>query len=105
MKSFVMSIFLLQTAFGSALSIALSSVSVDPKLVWMYTGISIAACVTGIIFWFLFRHYNKQEDKMDALDSKDTQTAIPAKEVHTEIHPHHHPENVDIEKGTSGTKA
>ena len=42
---------------------------------------------------------------MDALDSKDTQTAIPAKEVHTEIHPHHHPENVDIEKGTSGTKA
>lgn len=71
MKSFVMSIFLLTTAFGSALGIALSSVSVDPKLVWMYSGIAVAAFVTGLVFWFLFRRYNKEEDKMDAMESVD----------------------------------
>lgn len=37
MKSFVMSIFLLQTAFGSALGIALAPTATDPKLVWMYS--------------------------------------------------------------------
>lgn len=36
MKSFIMSIFLLQTAFGAALGIALSPTAVNPKLVWMY---------------------------------------------------------------------
>lgn len=37
MKSFVMSIYLLQTAFGSALGIALAPTTTDPKIVWMYS--------------------------------------------------------------------
>ena len=37
MKSFVMSIFLLQTAFGSALGIALAPTATDPKILWMYS--------------------------------------------------------------------
>ena len=37
MKSFVMSMFLLTNAFGSALGIALSPTAVDPKLLWMYS--------------------------------------------------------------------
>ena len=76
-----MSMFLLTTAFGAALGTALSSVSVDPKLVWMYTGIAISAFIAGIIFWFLFRHFNAQEDKMDAMDSKDPQKTVNASEV------------------------
>jgi proton-dependent oligopeptide transporter, POT family len=102
MKSFVMSIFLLQTAFGSALSLALSSVSVDPKLVWMYSGIAISACIAGVVFWLLFRHYNKQEDKMDALESEDAQKAVAVEEVG------HHRRNVDIgaeETAPTGEKA
>ena len=70
MKSFVMSMFLLTSAFGSALSIALLSVSVNPKLVWMYTGISISAFIAGWVFWILFKRYNAQEDKMDAMEAK-----------------------------------
>jgi proton-dependent oligopeptide transporter, POT family len=81
MKSFVMSMFLLTTAFGAALGTALSSVSVDPKLVWMYTGIAIAAFIAGWVFWVLFKHYNAQEDKMDAMDSKDPQKTVRASEV------------------------
>jgi proton-dependent oligopeptide transporter, POT family len=81
MKSFVMSMYLLTTAFGSALSIALSSVSVDPKLVWMYTGIAISAFIAGLVFWFLFRKYNLQEDKMDAMESRDPQKTVAVEEV------------------------
>lgn len=73
--------FLLTSAFGSALGTALSSVSVDPKLVWMYTGISIAAFIAGWVFWFSFRKYNAQEDKMDAMESKDPQKSVHVDEV------------------------
>lgn len=90
MKSFVMSMFLLTTAFGAALGTALSSVSVDPKLVWMYTGISISAFIAGWVFWFLFRKYNKQEDKMDAMEGKDPQKTVRADLVAE------HSRNVDI---------
>lgn len=41
MKAFVMSIFLLQTAFGSAFGIALAPTAKDPKLVWMYSAFFI----------------------------------------------------------------
>lgn len=37
MKSFVMAVFLLQTAFGSAFGIALAPTATHPKLVWMYS--------------------------------------------------------------------
>ena len=70
--------FLLTTAFGAALGIALSGVSVDPKLVWMYSGIAVSAFIAGWIFWFLFNKYNKQEDKMDAMEEKDPQKVVRA---------------------------
>jgi POT family proton-dependent oligopeptide transporter len=90
MKSFVMSMFLLTTAFGAALGIALSGVSVDPKLVFMYSGIAISAFIAGWIFWFLFRHYNSQEDKMDAMEEKD-----PLKVVRADL-VGEHPRDVEI---------
>ena len=90
MKSFVMSMFLLTTAFGAALGTALSSVSVDPKLVWMYTGIAVSAFIAGVIFWLLFKHYNAQEDKMDAMDAKDPQKTVSAAEVG------HHRRDVEV---------
>ncbi|ODQ49734.1 di/tri peptide transporter 2 [Saitoella complicata NRRL Y-17804] len=70
MKSFIMSMFLLTNAFGAAINIGLSTVAVDPKLVWMYTGISAACAIAGAVFWLSFRHYNKIEDEMNALEGK-----------------------------------
>ena len=71
MKSFVMGIFLLTSAFGSVLNIALTPTAKDPKLVWMYTGVSVACGLSGILFWLLFRKYNDTEDEMNALDAKN----------------------------------
>lgn len=70
MKSFIMSMFLVTNAFGAALGIALSSVAVDPKLTWMYTGLAVATFIAGLIFWFLFRHLNAIEEELNALDSE-----------------------------------
>ena len=68
MKSFVQSLYLFTNAFGSALSEALVSVAVDPKFLWMYTGVSCSAFVAGCAFWFIFKHYDAEEDKMYELD-------------------------------------
>lgn len=68
MKSFIMSLFLLTSAFGSALSIALSPTAVDPKLLWMYTGLAVACFVAGMIFWLLYKKYNDTEESMNELD-------------------------------------
>ncbi|ODQ78922.1 hypothetical protein BABINDRAFT_162582 [Babjeviella inositovora NRRL Y-12698] len=68
MKSFIMSMYLLTTAFGSALGIALSPTSENPKLVWTYTGLSVSCFIAGVCFWLCFHHYNKQEVKLNALE-------------------------------------
>ncbi|KXH52059.1 POT family protein [Colletotrichum simmondsii] len=66
--SFVQSIYLFTNAFGSAISEALVSVAVDPKFLWMYTGVACSSAVVGCIFYFTFRHYDAEEDKMYELD-------------------------------------
>lgn len=80
MKSFVMSIFLLQSAFGSALGIALAPTATDPKLIWMYTGLCVATIITAGLFWVLFKKYNATEDSMNALEDKG-EKPVPASQV------------------------
>ncbi|CAF1317389.1 unnamed protein product [Adineta steineri] len=62
MKSIVMSLYVFTSAIGSALSFALIPVTVDPKLLWMYTSLSIVAFVIGIIFYVTFRNDDKDRN-------------------------------------------
>ena len=75
MKSFVQSMYLLTNAIGSALNEALIPVLVDPKILWMYAGISIFTAGTAIVVWILFHHYDAQEEKMYDLD-RDLKTLV-----------------------------
>ncbi len=68
MKSFVQSMYLFTNAFGSALNEALVPVLVDPKILWMYTGVACFSFGTAIAFYAIFRHYDNDEEKMYALD-------------------------------------
>lgn len=68
MKSFIMSLFLLTNAIGSAIGIALSPTAEDPKLVWTYTGLAVSCVIAGLLFWICFRHYNYKEDELNNLD-------------------------------------
>ena len=65
-----MSMFLLTTAFGSALGIAISPTAVDPKLVWLYVGLAIASFLAGCLFWVCYSRYNAREDEMNALEAE-----------------------------------
>ncbi|KAK6455844.1 POT family-domain-containing protein [Scheffersomyces xylosifermentans] len=68
MKSFITSLFLVTNAFGSAIGIALSSVSKNPKMVWTYTGLSVACFLGGCLFWICFHHYNDKEEELNRLE-------------------------------------
>jgi POT family proton-dependent oligopeptide transporter len=78
MKSFVQSLYLFTSAIGSAISEALVPATGDPAIMWMYTGVSIVAALTGVIFWFIFNHYDNQEEEMNALEE------APADEKHVD---------------------
>ena len=68
MKSFVQSLYLLTNAFGSALNETLVPVLVDPKIIWMYTGVACFSFGTAIVFWLIYHHYDDDEEKMYDLD-------------------------------------
>ncbi|KTW28580.1 hypothetical protein T552_01841 [Pneumocystis carinii B80] len=66
MKSFVMSLFFLTVAAASVIQIIFSPLFRDPLMVWVYTFLSVASFVAGVVFWFLFKGYNNLEDEMNS---------------------------------------
>lgn len=80
MKSFIMSMYLFTTAFGSIIGIGVSTVAYDPKFVWFYTGICIACVISTIAFWILYSPLNKTELEMNALEDK-LRRAVPVTEI------------------------
>ncbi|TIA88346.1 hypothetical protein E3P99_02618 [Wallemia hederae] len=67
MKSLVMAVFLLQTAFGNAINLALLPVTEDPHLVWLYTSFACVAFVGGIAFYATFWKWDKVEEADNAI--------------------------------------
>lgn len=55
LRAFVSSIFWLTIAVGSAIAIALSPVSQDPYMVWLFGALAVAAFVAGCLFYVWFR--------------------------------------------------
>ncbi|KAI9493549.1 POT family-domain-containing protein [Zychaea mexicana] len=70
MKSLVMALFLLTNCFGAVLAFALVSVAEDPKLKWMYTGISAATATCCILFWFCHHKRDAYDVEEDAIHRK-----------------------------------
>ncbi|ORX58075.1 PTR2-domain-containing protein [Hesseltinella vesiculosa] len=67
MKSIVMSLFLFSSAVSNILQFALVSVNFDPKLVWMYSGIAIAAFICAILIWIFHGNNDKTDVEQDAI--------------------------------------
>ncbi|KAL3478911.1 hypothetical protein BJX99DRAFT_256116, partial [Aspergillus californicus] len=61
MRGLVSAINLLNTAFAYAIGLACSAVIKDPYLTWDLGGPSIAGGILTVIFYFLFRHMDKEE--------------------------------------------
>ncbi|TIA88603.1 hypothetical protein E3P99_02499 [Wallemia hederae] len=71
MKSFITAIFLLQNAFGSAISIAFLPVSKDPYMIWLYGGTAIGYFVVVVVFYLAFRKLDKDNDVDNAVGKED----------------------------------
>jgi POT family proton-dependent oligopeptide transporter len=44
------------------LAAAIAPFAKNPNLVWLYTALSIATLLTGLLFWACFRKYNAIEE-------------------------------------------
>lgn len=76
MKSFITSLYLVTNAFGSAIGVALSPVSKNPKMVWTYTGLAVSCFIGGCMFWILFHHYNNKDEELNKLEFNDEGLAV-----------------------------
>jgi POT family proton-dependent oligopeptide transporter len=86
MKSLVTSIFLLQTAFGSAIGIGVATVAHDPNMVTFYACLSGLTFLAGACFWFCFKHHNQTEEEMNKLDADNEEFKVkPPSEVQTAL--------------------
>jgi len=61
MRGTLSSINLLNTGFAYFMNLVLSSVIVDPYLVWDFGGPTIVCGVVTVLFWFLFKHIDREE--------------------------------------------
>ena len=69
MKSFVPALFMSTAAVGNFLGITITPLTVDPKIIWMYTGLAVQSFLTGVAFYLLLRRYNKVEVELGVRDA------------------------------------
>ncbi|EPE02851.1 pot family protein [Ophiostoma piceae UAMH 11346] len=77
MRSMVQAFSLCNNAISSALGFAIVALAADPYLVWNYSIVAGLAFVAGIVFWFVFRGLDHNEDEMNLLPIGTTSKATP----------------------------
>ncbi|KAI0527872.1 major facilitator superfamily transporter peptide [Xylaria bambusicola] len=90
MRGLVSAINLFNTAIAYAIGLAASSVITDPHLIWDFGGSAIAGGILTVIFYFTFRHIDKEEyvlsQNQDAhLDSTGTTNVVGENELNKSI--------------------
>ncbi|KAI1102211.1 hypothetical protein F4804DRAFT_313808 [Jackrogersella minutella] len=61
MKGLVASLNLAMTAISAAIGLGTAPAISDPHLIWAFAGPTIAGSTMTVIFWFTFRHIDKEE--------------------------------------------
>ncbi|KAI1296965.1 POT family protein [Xylaria venustula] len=67
MRGFITGVFWFAQAFSAAIAQAFVPLSTDPLLVWLYTTVAIIAALGGLLFHFVFRNLDKEEEALNAL--------------------------------------
>lgn len=81
MRSLVQSVQLFTSAFSAALAQAFTPLTNDPHLVWNYGAVAIIAFVTGIVFAFVYRSMDKDEDRLNLLPTGHVGTDAQAHDI------------------------
>ncbi|ORY01038.1 helicase C-terminal domain-domain-containing protein [Clohesyomyces aquaticus] len=71
MKSFIMSLFLLTSAGGSALGILLAPSAKDPDLVWLYAALAGMSLLAGGLFHIVFKGVDRVEEEPRAVETAE----------------------------------
>lgn len=61
MKGLVASLNLAMTAVSAAIGLATAPAIQDPYLIWAFAGPTIVGAAFTVIFWFTFKHIDKEE--------------------------------------------
>lgn len=79
MKSMVQAIFPLMAGFGSAVAMGIGQIAHDPSLVIFYASLAGGMAIVTVVFWLLFRTYdkttNKETTEHDAEADEQSQSA------------------------------
>lgn len=67
MRGFVTGLFWFAQAFSAAIAQAFVPLSTDPLLVWLYTTVAIIAALGGLLFHFVFKQLDREEEALNAL--------------------------------------
>jgi proton-dependent oligopeptide transporter, POT family len=68
----VLALFLFTSAIGGVFDQAFIPLSKNPLFLWLYVTVLAIAAVSAIAFWYLYRHYNNEDDEMNSLDKTST---------------------------------
>lgn len=73
MKSLVSALSLWPNCVAALISLAISPSAHDPNMVWVYTGVAVGSFVCGILYYWLFRSYDKidEEYRLKKIDKED----------------------------------
>ncbi|KAB8223433.1 POT family-domain-containing protein [Aspergillus novoparasiticus] len=71
MRTVVQSMRQLSAGIGSAIGIALGPVSRDPKVLWMDVGLAVSLGLSGILFWAVMGHLEKDNEDLDTMYLND----------------------------------
>lgn len=63
MKSLVSAVSLWPNCVAALISLAISPSAKDPNMVWVYTGVAIGAFLCGILYYWMFRHYDVLDEQ------------------------------------------
>ncbi|EED17634.1 oligopeptide transporter, putative [Talaromyces stipitatus ATCC 10500] len=75
MRTVVQSMRQLSAGVGSAIGIALGSVSQDPKVLWMYVGLAVSLGLAGVVFWVLMGHLEKDNEDVNTMFLNEDESA------------------------------
>ena len=76
MRSLVMAISLSTVAVGSGLAAAITPLTINPRLVWMYGLLSLQSFVVGILFYWTFKGQDEPASKLRKVGSGSTEATV-----------------------------
>lgn len=77
MRGLVSALNLFNIGFAYALGLAFGALITDPYLTWVLGGPTIVGFVSAALFWYLFRHIDKEEYVLSQNDVRDEETSEP----------------------------